>query len=322
MALILNAIITLPAYEGRRELIIHQVSAITTETSFKQLTDRATVTLPRNVKFFDKHKVRDIFRRGAPIKIEFGYNDNYVTEFEGYITQVSAGIPIVITCEDEMWKLKQLPVNVSFKNVTLQKLLETIAPNYSVDALEGVELGGVRFAKTTVALVLDKLSKDPYNLYSYMKGKQLVCGKYYADDTEQDIVRFHLERNAVSNDLNYRNAEDIILKIKGVSVLKNGSKIEAEIGEAGGDEYQLTYYNIEVKAEVLKILQKDFETKKRGGFDGSFTAFGVPSVRHGLKVNIASELYEDRSGVYYIEAVNKTFGNAKIRQEITLGGAV
>jgi len=35
-----------------------------------------------------------------------------------------------------------------------------------------------------------------------------------------------------------------------------------------------------------------------------------------------TKLYEDRSGVYYIEAVNKTFGNAKIRQEITLGGVV
>lgn len=318
----MNARITLPAFEGRRELIIHQVSAITTETSFKQLTDRATVTLPRNVKFFDKYKVREIFRRGTPIKIEFGYNGDYVTEFEGYITQVSAGIPIVITCEDEMWKLKQLPVNVSFKNVTLQKLLETIAPNYDVDALEGVELGGVRYANSTVALVLDKLSKDPYNLYSYMKGKQLVCGKYYADDTEEDVVNFHLERNAVSNDLNYRNEEDIILKIKGVSVLKNGSKVEAEIGEDGGDRYQLTYYNIEAKAEVLRLLEKDYEVKKRGGFDGSFTAFGVPSVRHGLKVNITSELYEDRSGVYYIEAVNKTFDKAKIRQEITLGGAV
>ena len=322
MALALNAIITLPEYEGRREIIIHQVSAITTETSFKQLTDRATVTLPRNVKFFDKHKVRAIFRRGAPIKIEFGYNGNYVTEFEGYITQASAGIPVIITCEDEMWKLKQLPVNVSFKNVTLQKLLETIAPNYAVDALEGVELGGVRFAKSTVALVLEKLSKDPYNLYSYMKGKRLVCGKYYADDSEEETVNFHLERNAVSNDLNYRNAEDVILKIKGVSVLRNGKKVLAEIGDPGGDEYQLTYYNIELKAEIKKLLEKDYETKKRGGFDGSFTAFGEPSVRHGLKVNLTSKLYEDRSGVYYIEAVNKTFGNAKIRQEITLGGVV
>jgi len=322
MILAMNARITLPEHEGRRQLIINQVSAITTETSFKQLTDRATVTLPRNVKFFDKHKVRDIFRRGAPIKIEFGYNGEYITEFEGYITQASANIPIELVCEDEMWKLKQLPVNVSLQNATLESLFKAIAPNYDLDVLEGVQLGNVRFANSTVAQVLDKLSKEPYNLYSYMKGKQLVCGKYYADDTEEETINFHLERNAVSNDLNYRSAEDITLKIKGVSVLKNGGKIEAEIGEAGGDEYQLTYYNIEAKAEVLKLLEKDYETKKRGGFDGSFTAFGTPSVRHGLKVKLTSDLYEDRSGTYYVEAVNKTYDNAKIRQEITLGGAV
>lgn len=322
MTLAMNARITLPEFDGRRELIINKVTAISVETGFKKLTDKATVTLPRNVKFFDKNKVRDIFRRGAPIKIEFGYNGNYVTEFEGYITQVSAGIPIVLTCEDEMWKLKQLPVNVSYKTVTLQKLLEDIAIGYDIDALEGVEIGGVRFAQSKVALVLDKLSKDPYKLYSYMKGKQLVCGKYYADDTEEETVDFHLERNAVSNDLNYRNAEDIIIKIKGVSVLKNGTKVLAEVGDEGGDEYQLTYYNIEAKSEILRLLQKDFETKKRGGFDGSFEAFGRPSVRHGLKVNLTSDLYAERSGRYYIEAVKKTFENSKIRQTITLGGAV
>lgn len=322
MTLAMVARITLAEFNGRKELVFNKVSAITTQSSFKQLTDRATVTLPRNIKFFKSNKVREVFRRGAPIKIEFGYNGVYVTEFEGYVTQVSAGIPIVLTCEDEMWQLKQLPVNVSFKNTTLKNLLETIAPGYAVDALEGVELGGVRFSKTTVALVLDKLSKAPYNLYSYMRGNQLVCGKYYADDSEEDTVDFHLERNAVSNDLNYRSAEDIILKIKGVSVLKSGSKILAEIGESGGDEYQLTYYNIEAKAEVEKLLHKDYETKKRGGFDGSFTAFGIPSVRHGLKVNLESDLYEDRSGSYYVEAVSKTFDRAKIRQVITLGGAI
>lgn len=322
MTLAMNARLTFAEYQGRREIIINKVSGITIETSFKQLTDTATVMLPRNVEFFDKNKVRDVFRRGAPIKIEFGYNGNYVNEFEGYVTQVSAGIPIVLTCEDEMWKLKQLPVNVSYSTVSLEKLLEDIAVGYDVDALEGVELGGVRFAQTNVALVLEKLSKDPYKLYSYMKGNQLVCGKYYADDTDEETVDFHLERNAVSNDLNYRNAEDIIIKIKGVSVLKNGRKLTAEIGDEGGDQYQLTYYNIEAKAEIIRLLEKDLETKKRGGFDGSFTAFGQPSVRHGLKVNLTSDLYEERSGRYYIESVSKTFDHAKIRQVITLGGAL
>ncbi|WP_435135710.1 hypothetical protein [Formosa sp. A9] len=326
MTLAMNIRVSFPEYNGREAFVLTKVSSVEIESSFKLLTDRAIIRLPRNVKFIDNKynakKVREVFRRGAPVSIAFGYNGTYITEFEGYVTQVSANIPIEITCEDEMWKLKQLPVNASFKSVSLQQLLEHIVPGYKVDALEGVELGGVRFAQTNVAAVLDKLQNAPYNLYSYMRGKTLVCGKYYSDDSDQETVNFHLERNAVSNDLNYRNAEDIVLKIKGVSVLKDGKKIEVEIGDNGGDTYQLTYYNIEVEAEVKKLLQKDYETKKRGGFDGSFTAFGIPSVRHGLKVKLESQLYEDREGVYYIESVKKTFDKAKIRQVITLGGSV
>ncbi|MGB1307534.1 MAG: hypothetical protein ACPG6B_01390 [Oceanihabitans sp.] len=320
MTLAMNIRVTFPAHEGRRELVINKVSSVEIESSLKLLTDKAVIKLPRNVKFFDKNKVREVFRRGAPVIIAFGYNGEYVKEFEGYVTQTSASIPIEISCEDEMWKLKQLPVNASFKSVSLQDLLQSVAPNYSVDALEGVALGGVRFAQTNVAAVLAELQKAPYNLFSYMKGKQLVCGKYYSDDSDQETVNFHLERNAVSNDLNYRSAVDIILKVKGVSVLKDGKKIEVDIGDDGGDVYTLTYYNIEAKAEVKKLLEKDYETKKRGGFDGSFTAFGTPSVSHGMKVKLASQLYPDREGVYYIESVKKTFDKSKIRQVITLGG--
>jgi hypothetical protein len=321
MTLAMNARITFAAFKGRRELVINKISGVEIETSFKLLTDKAIVRLPRNVKFFDKNNVRDVFRRGCPIKIELGYNGEYVTEFEGYVVQVSAGIPIELHCEDEMWKLKQLPVNVSLPNTTLQNLLEQIVPGYKVDALEGVELGGVRYAKTTVAAVLKQLQEDPYKLYSYMDGKTLVCGKYYSDNNDEATVNFHLERNAVSNDLNYRNADDIVLRMRGVSVLKNGNKIEVEIGDEGGDDFQLTYYNITLKSEIQRLLEKDYELRKRGGFDGSFTSFGIPSVKHGLKVKLESRLYEDRQGTYYIESVKKTFDKSKYRQQITLGGA-
>jgi hypothetical protein len=318
----MNARITFAAFKGRREIVLNKVTSVEIESSFKLLTDKAIVRLPRNVKFFDKNNVREVFRRGCPIKIELGYNGEYITEFEGYVVQHSANIPIELHCEDEMWKLKQLPVNISLSNTTLQNLLQSIVPDYKVDALEGVQLGGVRYAKTKVAAVLDQLQKEPYNLYSYMQGKTLVCGKYYSDDSDQPTVNFHLERNAVSNDLNYRNADDIILIMKGVSVLKNGNKIEVEIGEKGGDEFQLTYYNIEQKDEIKRLLEKDYELRKRGGFDGSFTSFGIPSVRHGLKVKLESRLYEDREGTYYIESVTKRFENAQYRQEITLGGSL
>ncbi len=318
MTLAMNALIEFPEYKGRKAFSIRKVHSINIGTSWKLLTDRATIELPRNVKDFKKEKVREVFRRGAPVIIKFGYDGELIEEFRGYITQVSADIPIVIKCEDEMWKVKQLPVNLSKKQITLQTLLKTIVTGYTVDALEGVQLGGVRFSKTTVGKVLEKLQQD-WNLYSYMEGTTLKCGKYYADDSDEKPIKFHLERNAVSNDLQYKKKEDILIKIRAVSTLSNGNKLEVIVGDENGEERQLSYYNIKIKGELKVLATKDLEKHKRDGFDGSFSAFGIPSVRHGLKVDLVSTLYEERNGLYYIESVEKNYDQEGIRQDIKLG---
>lgn len=308
--------------DRRDEISLTRVTAIDFESTWKEVTDRGTLTLPRNVKFFDKNKIRDTFRRGDAITIYFGYDDNLVKEFEGYITEVAADIPIVIKFEDEMYNVKRLPVNFSSANVTLDQLLKTIIPGYEIDYLEGVTLGAVRLAKTQVGPVLEKLKSD-WGLYTYMRGKTVICGKYYADESNDKKIKFHLERNCVSTSLNYQNKEDVQIKIKVVSTLANGTKIEVDnIGDKEGNERQLTFYNIKIKAELEKLGKLEYEKYKVDRFDGSFVGFGVPSVRHGLKCELLSSLYEDRTGTYYIEKVAKTFSDGGIRQTITLGEKV
>lgn len=320
MTLAMTAEIIFHATELRGEFIVHQVTEITTESSWKELTDRATITLPRKVRSFEKTKVRELFRRGDPVSIYFGYNGNNVKEFTGYITEVSADIPIKIKLEDEMWKLKQVAVNFSSPEISLKELLAQILPGYEIEALEGVALGGVRFSKTTVAQVLEKLQSD-WGLYSYMKGKKLMVGIYYADDSR--TVKFHLERNSVSNSLNYKRKEDVLIRIKAISTMPNGVKLEVEnIGDKNGEDRQLSFYNITVLAELERLGQMEYEKYKQDGFDGSFTAFGIPAVNHGEKAELRSSLYEDRSGSYYIDSVNKSFGIGGIRQEIQLGNRI
>ncbi|MRG45498.1 hypothetical protein GFS24_10250 [Chitinophaga sp. SYP-B3965] len=305
----------------RKTLEVRKIIDVVISSSWRELTSRAEFTLPRNISFFDRYKIKEVFRIGDPVIIQLGYDSQLYEEFSGYVVSVSADIPITIRCEDEMWRLKQIPVNYSSSAAILQTMLSQICPGYSIDALEGVSLGGVRFAKTTVAKVLEKLQQD-FNLYSYMKGKQLVCGKYYADDTTAPAVSFHLERNLVSNDLNYRSKEDIILKVKGTSMLSNGGKIEFELGDDGGDNLNLSYYNITIRAELERLVRDDYEKRKRDGFDGTITAFGVPRVQHGMKANLQSFIYPDRNGTYYIDAVEKHFDEQGYRQQITLGGKV
>lgn len=321
MTLPMNCRIVFAKNDRRPEIVLTQVTEIIVESSWTLLTSTAEIVIPRKVKFFDKNSVRDTFRRGDYVTIAFGYNGKNNLEFKGYITEVSADIPISIKLQDEMWKLKQIPVNFSSPNISLKELLTQIAPGYKIDALEGVQIGSVRFPKTTVAAVLEKLQQDPWKLNTYFKTVNdtlvLVCGKYYADDSSEPKVNFHLERNCVSSSLNYVRKDDVLILIKGVSTLTNGTKIEVEFGDKDGQTRQLTHYN-KTKKELEVLVKLDYEKSKQDRFDGSFTAFGIPSVKHGQKASLTSSLYKDRNGTYFIEGVTKSFNRDGIRQVIKL----
>lgn len=322
MTLTMTCKIVFHKNDRRDNIILNRVTEIEYESSWKEMTDRGSLTLPRNVRYFDKYNVREVFRKGDQVTVYFGYDGNNEKEFEGYISEVSADIPIVIKFEDEMFNVRKIPVNYAAANTGLKELLQKIIPGYEIDALEGVQLGAVRLSKTGVGAVLEKLQSD-WGLYTYMRGKTLVCGKYYADESQYKPVKFNLERNCVSTALNYKKKEDVSLKIKVVSTLSNGKKIEVDnIGDKDGNERQLTFYNIEIKAELERLGKLEYEKYKVDRFEGSFTAFGIPTVRHGLKVAIASNLYDDRVGNYYIEKVVKKFSPSGIRQDITLGDKV
>ncbi|MCI2229587.1 hypothetical protein MC378_10445 [Polaribacter sp. MSW13] len=320
--------ITFAATANRSELILRNINAVHIESGWKRLTDTAEITLPRKAIYLEQGKksvsfyeVKEYFKKGDAVTIELGYNGVYVKEFEGYITHVSADIPIKIKLEDEMYQLKKLPVNISFQTTSLENLLKKIIPGYEVDALE-VELGSLRFAKTTVAKVLEYL-KDEYSLYSYMDGKKLVCGKIYADDSDAEAVDLHLEKNVVNNDLNYKDKEDVLIRINAVSTLKNGDKIEVTVGDETGEERQLSYYGIEIEAELTKLANEDLKKYKVDGFTGSVKAFGIPFFKHGMKANLTSDLYPDRNGLYYIEETIVDFNDTpSYRRKGQLGDKV
>lgn len=319
--LVLTAKITFPASRDRQEIIIRQPSNVHIESGWKRLTDTAVITLPRNVEFFDKNNVRDVFKANDPVIIELGYDGDNVQEFEGFVVRTSAEIPIQIYCEDLMYTLKQLPAHISLQNATLEQLLTALIPDIEIDALE-VNIGTVRYANTTVAKVLEDL-KNKMGLYSYIQNGVLVCGKIYADDTDVSTVVVHLEKNVASHRLAYRNADDIRILVKAVSTLPNGKKLSVSTGDEGGEVRQLPYYNITDKASLLKIAQEDIKKYKVDGYAGDLTTFGKPIINHGTKVFIESDLYGDRAGLYYAEAVVIDWGEtAKYRRKVTIGDRV
>jgi len=318
MVLAMNAKLVFPATETRGELIIRRVNGVIIESSWETLTDTATIRIPRNIQIGKENlrtSARKIFRNGDPVEIWLGYNGELINEFNGYITSVSADIPIEIKCDDAMYLLKRHNVNVAMRTTKVQDLIDQIIPEGIPTDVADIEVGKERFPNTTAAKVLEWLQEA--NIYSYFKGDTLVVGKIYSDDTEPPM-KFDFNRNVVDNNLQYRLKEDILLRIIAISTLPKGKKLKVEYGDESGVRRNLSYYNIEVEAELLKLAKLDYEKSKVDGYEGDIEIFGIPSMRHGMKATIISQMYPDRNGTYWIKSIKKEYTDqAKYHQFLT-----
>lgn len=316
MTLAIVTKIVFPASNGRPEIMIRKVNSVKIESTWETLTDKATIILPRNVKDFDKMKVREIFRKGDPVIIYLGYNEVFVEEFNGFITAVSADIPVKIECEDMMYLLKKHPVSISMRNTSLQDLIKAIVPAGIETDVADINIGTKRWPRTTAAQILEELQEA--KIYSYFRGKTLVVGKIYSDDKEPPVI-FDFSKNVVDNQLNYKHKDDVMIKIIATSNLPKGKKLKVEVGDHFGTEMNLSYYNITVEAELTKLAKLDYDKYKVDGFEGHIVVFGIPSVRHGMKGLIKSVQYPDRNGTYWIKKVDKEVSdNATYRQNVHL----
>ena len=133
--------ITFPATEHRDEMKLHFVTSVTVKSSWKMLTSTAEIVMPRMVQAFGKRSLFDRFRPGDPVTVELGYNAGYVKEFEGYILNVGQGVPVTVTCEDEMYMLKRKAVSYSKRSVTLARLLADVP--VTAHWLAGLGVGGL-----------------------------------------------------------------------------------------------------------------------------------------------------------------------------------
>lgn len=317
MTLTMSMHIIFPAIRGRQELHLYRGSEVTIERSWKEFTGRAEIVLPRRVKVFGEMSYSDIFRAGDPVEIRLGYGtEEPVTEFVGYIADISEGVPVRLRCEDEMYNLRRGSVSVVSSSITLRKLLEKAAAGYEIECPD-VQLGAVRFAGVAPIHILDTVKKQT-GLYSYFDGKKLLCGIVYGDQSGVPVVDINVEKNAVSENLNRKNSTEEV-EIRAISILKNGRKIEVTVGQKGGTSVQRTYVGISVKAELESRAKADLQKYKTQGFDGSVTLFGIPRVEHGMKVRVVSEFYKNMEGTFYVEKTVKKFNSGGYRQDITLG---
>lgn len=296
------------------KVVFDTVESIHIENSCEKISDTARVTLPR--KFMRKvsetdrtnigsTRLLDFIKVGDKIKIEFGYDDDLETEFEGYITKIGAEIPIELECEDEMWKLKKMqPINKTFSDISLKKFLQTIAPGYEVECFD-THLGKIALENVTPFQALQEV-KSKYPFKFFFRGKVLHAG-LSNDFKGQNKHEFNLNRNVrKGGDLKYETKEDRKFWVKAISKQKGTSKeVTYEFGDKGESERTL-HCPLNLNKEQVKQFAEDYIKKLRyDGYGGGFESWCYPRTKAGDSADLTDPNYPDkhRDGIYYINEV-------------------
>ncbi|CAA0207745.1 hypothetical protein [Tenacibaculum maritimum] len=290
------------------------VESIQIENTTVNFSDTAKITLPREFKnareknqslSLVQKNLLEIIAAGDFIKIEAGYDGNLITEFEGYITEIGADIPLLIECEDEMYKLKKKPkINKTFSSVSLESLMKFIAPEYDIKALN-MPLGKFIIESATPYKVIEEL-KQQYGVRCYFKGKTLVAG--LAIDFEPGQSHdFVFGRNIrKSSSLKYVTKEQRKRFYKGIShQTRSSKKVTYEYGDESGDHRTLHLpLNLSQK-EVKEWVERIHNDNVFNGYEGNIDGWAVPSTSAGDSAKIIDPNYPDkhRDMTLFIESV-------------------
>jgi len=317
--------ITIGKYTFTRcnEIVIEKSTALVQDTA--RIKMPATAVLPVKNKPFTTIEIAKTFKIGDQVTINLKYNGVYdKTEFTGYVKRIHPGLPLEIECEDAIWLLRRKNLKKSWQQVTLKNALQEIVSGTGI-ALAGdipeMTLKPFGFKDIDGAFALQKIS-DEYGLKVYMRSDgTLWVGLAYTESTGQVNYAINGENSNVINasELKWRNKDDVQIKVKGVNIRKDNTRTEVEIGDENGALRTMFFYNVQSKAELEKLVRQELDKLKFDGYEGKIVTFLTPDALPGMAATLTDDMFDDRSGRYYVESVKTIYGIGGIRREIELG---
>lgn len=303
------------------------------KSSWKELTDTCSLTLPRNLVFANKN-VTDLIKVGDPVTVRMSVNDKWNTEFEGYIREIDSSIPLKITCEDEMWKLKQVRVTPkSWPQAEVKDIISHIIPasietKVFTSLTDSVTIGKYMVNNMSAAQVLANLRE--YGIFSYFRNKVLHVGFAYDYTFDKHII--HFQKNMIKNDLKYRKKGDYKIQVKAIANLPTGQKtivyVPDEQGAPEGSELRTLNFG-ELTSDVTKrkkLLTQYAEAEiKRfnvDGYRGRVTLWGIHNVKHGDELVLRDSLYPERESTNLVDEVVTSWGEVYFKRECEVGPKV
>lgn len=301
---------------GAKSWRLDFVTGVEITRDTEKLTDICKITLPKKIKWDGENEVP--VKRGDAVKVWLGYDDRNELAFAGYVKEVGFKTPVVLECEDEMFKLKQMAtIKKAYKSTTLEQLLKDQGLT-DVKVMGEQTLGAYRVTADTVASLLGKLQESGIrSFFRCEDGKPvLYSGVIFERGTGASQV-FATGINIINDQsLEQQKADTMRLNVKAVSILPNNKKIKVEVGDADGERRTITTYN-KTESQLKAWAEQEIKRLKRDGLKGSLTTFGYKLVDKLDTVGI--KIDGTPMGVYQVKKNVIKYGSGGYRQEVTLG---
>lgn len=304
------------------------IQSIEITQSVKDMGDTCKVVIPRNFVKFEGKNIKDLIKEGDKVLVYFGY-DQLRLEFTGHIKEVGSSAPLELQIDDEFYPLRKNRNSLSYKSISLKKLLAAIAPGYKIECPD-VELGKFLIDRATSYQVLKEIN-EKYGFYSFIKNGTLFtqfaydvrgitkkAHTYYLCDEKKDGKKIY--GNVRSNNLKYEFKDSTNVMVEVVAQRKNGKNFKYVVGSKLKDASVYKFgLPIGYSDEDAKVFgQKKFESLNFDGFRGSISGFGLVKTEAGDSLELVDFEYPERNGTYLIEKVIKKYDSNGIERDNTL----
>lgn len=307
------------------DFIFTSINDVEITKSVEELVDTAVIKLPTKFKVKQNGELKyteEAIKPGDKVIITLGYEGKYEgVEFTGYVSKVSPKIPMEITCEDSMWLLKRKNINKAFGATSLKEILREVVLGTEIKLSEKIpEMPIDKFIikNASGAQVLQKLKED-FSLSVYLDDEgKLYAGLEQLNNIGQTAI-YDLNYNLVSNDLEFKNAEEKKLKIRYTYISPKNEKKQVEVGDEGGELRTFHTSVVSDENKLREMATAELTRNKYDGFEGSVKSFLIPFATRGMTAKIIDKEHPNREGSYYIKKVVINYGLDGARRTVTIG---
>jgi hypothetical protein len=289
--------------------------------SVDNLADSATIVLPEAV-MNQVLNIENKINRGTKVLIQLGYDGNLVTEFEGFIQDITTNdSTLKIVCEDALFLFRVGVPDVELKPSSLKKiaqyLIDKIDPSFTLSC--DYDIGYEKFVihQATGFDVLKKLQEETKaNIYFDTTNKLLHIHPPYIE--KAGIVRYSMQQNIEKSTLEYKKAIDKKVEVTVESTDSKGKVKSITTGTTGGDKITLKVGPMS-GADMKKVADATLKKNSFDGYSGSFDGWLIPFVKPTYSAIIEDKDYPYKNGSYYVVGVKTNFSENGGVRTITPG---